>query len=78
MERVLISNVESSYGSKKVLRDINICAKQGECVGIVGANGSGKSTLLNILSGLRLKYKGNINIISVGNIAEAIKTCGLK
>lgn len=60
MERVLISNVESSYGSKKVLRDINICAKQGECVGIVGANGSGKSTLLNILSGLRLKYKGNI------------------
>ena len=37
-----------------------------------------KTCILPEASRKQLKYKGNINIISVGNIAEAIKTCGLK
>lgn len=39
-------------GKKKVLKDINLTAKGGECIGVLGANGCGKSTLLSILAGI--------------------------
>lgn len=60
MERILASDIESSYGRKQVLAGVTISADAGQCVGIVGANGCGKSTLLNILAGLRNAKKGSI------------------
>jgi ABC-type multidrug transport system ATPase subunit len=53
-------NISSSYGRKKVLKDVTIRADKGQCVAIVGVNGCGKSTLFNILAGLRTSYKGSI------------------
>ena len=60
MERILVSDIVSSYGRRKVLNGVNICAHQGQCVGIVGANGCGKSTFFNILAGLRKADSGEI------------------
>ncbi len=60
MERILASNIVSSYGRKNVLNGVNISAQAGECIGIVGGNGCGKSTLFNILSGLRKPDYGDI------------------
>lgn len=60
MDRLLAANIVSSYGRKKVLSGVNISAKVGQCVGIVGTNGCGKSTLLNILAGLRKPDGGEI------------------
>jgi subfamily B ATP-binding cassette protein MsbA len=48
--RIEIKNVKFSYTpSVEVLRKINLKAKEGEKVAIVGAAGSGKSTLINLL-----------------------------
>jgi molybdate transport system ATP-binding protein len=44
-------NVNVSYGSKPVLKDINWEVKQGECWAVLGPNGSGKSTLMSLLTG---------------------------
>ena len=54
--------VEKEYitqaGSIRVLKNINLCVKNGEFVGIVGPSGSGKSTLLYVLSGLEKATSG--------------------
>ncbi len=61
MERIEAAGIASAYGSRKVLRDVNISAGAGECVGLAGANGCGKSTLLNILAGMRRADAGRIS-----------------
>ncbi len=47
-----IRNLESGYGSLKVLRHISIHVSPGEIVAIIGANGAGKTTLLKTIAGL--------------------------
>jgi branched-chain amino acid transport system ATP-binding protein len=46
-----IRNLESGYGSLKVLRKLSMHVSPGEIVTIIGANGAGKSTLLRTISG---------------------------
>lgn len=57
-----------------VINGINFRINHGESVGIVGANGAGKSTLLNLLLGILLPQKGEIN---VGDIPMTKKTLSL-
>ena len=47
-----IKNLESGYGSLKVLRHVSIHVRAGEIVTIIGANGAGKTTLLKTIAGL--------------------------
>ena len=74
MERICATGIESAYGRKKVLRGVNLAAKAGQCIGIVGANGCGKSTLLNILAGLRRADRGMIAFDGV--VADCIAEKG--
>lgn len=60
MERMIVTGIASAYGRKQVLNGVDLTAKAGECVGLVGANGCGKSTLLNILAGMRKANRGRI------------------
>lgn len=50
-----IKNSSKSYGTKKVLENINITFDKGKVYGIVGENGAGKTTLFKCVSGLE-KY----------------------
>lgn len=49
-------------GWRWVLRDIDLVAKPGESIGVVGANGSGKSTLLRILTQVMFPYAGRLEV----------------
>lgn len=49
---VELKEISKSFGSVAALRNVNLRAYPGECLGIVGENGAGKSTLMNILSGV--------------------------
>jgi branched-chain amino acid transport system ATP-binding protein len=55
-----IRNLESGYGSLKVLRHISIHVRAGEIVTIIGANGAGKTTLLKTIAGLIRSRAGEI------------------
>jgi iron complex transport system ATP-binding protein len=53
-----ISNVEYSYGSKKVLNGINLSV-DSNLTALIGPNAAGKSTLLKCVAGI-LKAKGSL------------------
>jgi len=56
---------------KEVLKDINICIKNGEVVGIIGENGTGKSTLLKIITGVLDKTSGKVRVR--GSVASLLE-----
>lgn len=59
-ELLAARNVGFSYGSKHILRDVNVHLNEGDSVGIVGESGAGKSTLLALLLGLNTPQEGEI------------------
>lgn len=47
---IKLENLAKSYGSKKVLSDVNFHVNPGEIFGLLGPSGSGKTTIINILT----------------------------
>ncbi|MFP4487187.1 MAG: ABC transporter ATP-binding protein [Campylobacterales bacterium] len=54
-----------SYGNKEALKNINLFAKRGECIALVGNSGAGKSSLINLM--LRLYDTSSGEVILEGN-----------
>lgn len=62
-ELLKIKHLSFSYEKgQQVLADINLMARDGESIGIIGANGIGKSTLMKLLVGLYLNYDGTLEV----------------
>lgn len=57
-----IRNVEKSYGTLRVLKQINLTIENSKVVTIVGPSGAGKSTLLHLIGTLDRPDKGEILI----------------
>src|SRR5437867_6440936 len=59
---IRISDVSQCYGSRKVLRNINLTLAEGEFVSIVGTSASGKTTLLKVAAGLLRPSAGEVEM----------------
>jgi nitrate/nitrite transport system ATP-binding protein len=57
-----LKGVAKRYGSRQVLKGVNLSVQQGEFVSIVGASASGKTTLLAIAAGLRAPDSGSVTL----------------
>ena len=57
---ITVENLNKSYGTLHVLRDINLTISEGEIVSVVGASGAGKTTLLQLLGTLDRPDSGRI------------------
>ncbi len=55
-----IRNLRKVYGTRPILRDINLSICQGDVVSIIGASGSGKSTMLRCINQLETPTSGTI------------------
>lgn len=50
---LLVSDVTTSYGKRKILEDVSFSLAPGECFGLIGLNGIGKTTLIRSILALR-------------------------
>jgi len=60
-----VSNLQKSYGGKKVVDGISFEVKKGEIFGILGPNGAGKTTTLEMIEALRTIDGGTVTIDGV-------------
>jgi len=57
--------------SVTVLKDVNLCVRRGESLGLIGENGAGKSTLLKLLTGVLTPSRGSVTVNArVGALLE--------
>jgi polar amino acid transport system permease protein len=59
---VVFRNVHKAYGSREVLRGIDLTVRKGEVVVVMGPSGSGKSTLLRLVNHLESLDWGEITV----------------
>ena len=60
MNVISLQNIEKSYGTRLLFKDVNITFTTEKRLGLVGINGTGKSTFLKILAGQMEADKGSI------------------
>ncbi len=57
---ILIKNIDLSYGSNKVLNNVDVTIEKNKTIALVGASGSGKTTLANVIMGLIIPDAGKV------------------
>ena len=60
---VSISSLTKSYGSKQVLRGLDLKVPAGGVLALLGPNGAGKTTTVEILQGLRRRDGGSVTVL---------------
>jgi len=56
-----VENLNKSYKSNKVLKNLSLEIDDKDLTALVGINGAGKSTLIEIICGIRKKHNGMIS-----------------
>jgi len=65
MTMISVKNLKKTFGTNRVLRDIDVEIEEGEIVVVVGSSGSGKSTFLRCLNLLEEPTSGEIVVDGV-------------
>jgi lipooligosaccharide transport system ATP-binding protein len=60
-----VKNLHKSYAGQRVVDDISLSIKRGECYGLLGPNGAGKSTTLRLLLGLTEPDGGSVTLLGL-------------
>ncbi|MDU6427363.1 MAG: ABC transporter ATP-binding protein [Clostridium perfringens] len=59
---IKIRDLKMNFGTKEVLKGINLDIHKGEIIGYIGTNGAGKSTTVKIMLGIISGYTGTVEI----------------
>jgi polar amino acid transport system ATP-binding protein len=68
-----IRDLSKTFGTRTVLRDVDLDVAKGETVVVIGASGSGKTTLLRCASHLEMPSSGTVDVNGqpIGRVAIA-------
>src|SRR5690606_4522391 len=58
-----LQRVSAGYDDVEILREIDLEARPGEIIALMGRNGSGKTTLLRLIMGLHRPWQGTITLL---------------
>ncbi|WP_342276525.1 ATP-binding cassette domain-containing protein [Spiroplasma endosymbiont of Nebria brevicollis] len=62
-----ITNLNKTFKSNHVLKDLSCTLEQGKVYGLIGKNGAGKTTLIKCIIGALLTDSGKILINNISN-----------
>ena len=73
MTALVARSLAAGYGTRAVLRDIDLSLEPGRLIALVGPNGAGKSTLLRALAGLVRPTAGAVTLdgVDIGTLSRA-------
>ncbi len=78
MSNIEIQNLQKSYGTHTVIKDISLTIENGSRVVILGPSGAGKTTLLRLIAGLETVSMGQISFDDTNkNVAMIFQNGGL-
>jgi phospholipid/cholesterol/gamma-HCH transport system ATP-binding protein len=60
--KIALTDINKSFGSKHVLKDLNLTVENGESLVVIGGSGSGKSVMLKCILGLLSPDNGAVKI----------------
>jgi len=62
---IRVENLNTFYGERQILRDVNLEVERGETMVILGGSGTGKSTLLRHIIRLEQPSSGHVHIMGM-------------
>ncbi|OUR98834.1 hypothetical protein A9Q84_05320 [Halobacteriovorax marinus] len=65
IKSISLDNISFSFGSKTILKNLNLTIKKGHPLILGGRSGKGKTTLANIIAGLYEPQSGDINYYTI-------------
>ncbi|MBE9214974.1 ATP-binding cassette domain-containing protein [Plectonema cf. radiosum LEGE 06105] len=77
---IQLKGVSKSFGSNKILDQVDFNIYPGDALGIIGPSGTGKSTILRIIAGLTAADEGEIFIQGVrreGLVEDGVDALGI-
>lgn len=60
---ISLKNINFSYGTKQILKNVHLDIPRGSFLGLVGPNGGGKTTLIKVILGMLQPDQGTIEIL---------------
>lgn len=60
--KLVLENVQKTYGKRTVVKGVNLSVSQGEIVGLLGPNGAGKTTTFYMATGLIKPDIGKVSL----------------
>jgi len=67
-----LRGLSHTYGSRQILRDINLVIEHGEIFGFLGHNGAGKTTTISILTTLLRPTSGEARVCGFDVVSERL------
>ena len=70
-EAIVVDNFSKSYGSRRVVDQLQFTVHEGEIFALLGPNGAGKTTTVETLEGYRTPDQGSVRVLGLDPIREA-------
>jgi len=72
-EAIVVKNFTKSYGSHRVVDELQFTVQRGEIFALLGPNGAGKTTTIETLEGYRIPDQGRVRVLGLDPIRESQK-----